>query len=319
MLSLIEMQDKLKEKILGQDEAIHNITSSVYKFVLKLYARDYGIWFDNSTSILLLGDTGCGKTYLAKEISKLLDMCFVEINAKGIAQEGGWSGKNFPELLAENISQHVNGAVIFVDEFDKLCWTNSSVSNGDVNLHIQSNFLKYLDGFTIKHSDRIGGKLNLDTTKCLFIFAGAFSDMQDKRTTIGFNGIRKDDELREALIKYGMLPELLGRMQSICELNSLTEETYRSIIENEHFIYRKYVQILHRIGIDLDLEKENIIAAALKNKLGVRGLIQEVESKVTDVFKNQPDLIHTQKLEVIPTDNSKYINRKLASQIYLKK
>lgn len=312
MLSLIEMQERLKEIVIGQDEAIHDITSTVYKFILKLYARDHGIWFNNSTSILLLGNTGCGKTFLTKEVANLLDMCFVEINAKSIAQEGGWAGKNLPELIAENISSHVNGAIIFIDEFDKLCWTNTTSGGGDHNLHVQANFLKYLDGFQLKHSERGTSKLNLDTTRCIFVFAGAFSGMIEDKLSIGFNQNKDSVKIREALIKYGMLPELLGRMQTICELNPLTEATYRDIINNEHFIYHKYVSILKHIGINFQVEKESIVQAALKNNLGVRGLIQEVESKVTEVFHRNADLVHTQNLEVIP-------DRKLSEQIYLKK
>lgn len=302
MISLVELQKKLNEIVVGQEEAVNTLSAAMYKYLLKMYARDYGIYFDSSTTILLLGNTGVGKTYLARQLAEIFNISYIEINSKSLSQDGSWAGASFSDLVADQHLGNRRGAIIFIDEFDKILTANISSGGDDVNYHVQCSLLKYIEGFEIRHKG-----CNLHTKNCFFILAGAFVGLELKsEKQIGFNQqTTSTPELHDALIKFGMVPELAGRIQNITQLVDLNEKDYFKLLNSEHFIYNKYRQILKKLGIAESMFRKKLVNVAIKKNLGVRGLIQEVEKYISDVILENKDYFDLNKLNGIESPDAK--------------
>jgi len=308
MLSLNNIQDLIKKEIEGQDEAVDELTIALYKYLLKLQAKDFGYFFNSSSTILLTGSTGIGKTYLCRLLADNTNLPFIEINAKSISQEG-WSGKSFERLIAEQFPTNRNCGIIFIDEFDKMLCPLGSDQSDNVNYHLQASLLKYIESGTL-NLNKLGYPLSykeLNTCNLLFIFAGAFVGLDlEAEKNIGFK--TKDiikPLMTDALIKFGMIPELAGRIQQITSLKDITKEGYTKIIDADYFILNKYLEMLTKFGICAIVNKDLLIENALKKKLGVRGLIQETERIITEIIKENKELIDFEKLSPLYTPKNK--------------
>ena len=303
MLPLLEFQDSLKKIVKGQDEAINKLSTTIYKYLIKQFSQDQGLYFEGATSMLLVGQSGVGKTYLIKQAAKLSNLHMIEINAKSITQEG-WSGKSFIDMVKSktNAWHNVDGGIIFIDEFDKICVPNASSTDDDVNYHIQSSILKYVEGMDAGF---------LDFNKCLFVFAGAFVDLDINKAIqkeIGFNGANKDssETLNKALIKYGLIEELAGRIQEKIVLNKLDKQIYLDLLDTPTFYSQLWKEALLKLDISLDLDYNKLIEEAEETNLGVRGLISAVEDQVTRQMlteSHQIDLDKFSPLYIKPEKN----------------
>lgn len=292
MKSLKEIQDYLNKAVIGQEDAVKSISTAVYKYLLKLRAKDFGVFFDSSTTLLLLGNTGVGKTYLTKILAAYLGLDFVEINAKEISQPG-WYGQSLIKHLEIQLPFNSTDAIIFIDEFDKILIPNYCSGGDDVNYHIQSSLLKSIEGQAIKER-----KGNFNTKNCLFILAGSFTGLKtEPQKQIGYSEEKAEGmALHDALVEFGMLPEMAGRIQNTAKLRDLTERDYYSILNSDSFIYSHYKEVFKRLGIIEFCVKKELVDKALAKKLGVRGLIQEVEEYITTTMNSNLD---NMRLEIL--------------------
>lgn len=307
MKPLKEIQDEVKTRVIGQDNAVDVVTSSIYKYLIKLHARDIGCYFKHASSLLLTGDSGSGKTHIVQEVADLLELPFFEINGKSIVQEG-WSGMSFKELLEIQIKNLENkhrghyfrGGIIFIDEFDKIITAQSASSSDNINLHIQASLLKYIEGGELVLKDRI-----IQMDKCLFILAGAFVGLKQdtKKENVGFinTSDNTDFNLTKALINYGMLPELAGRIQEHCTLNQLTKQNFYDILKSQKSIFSTWATIFKKFDLEFIVNEHNIVDYAVEQKLGARGLIQAIEKEATDLINNNKDNIDLDKFSVLYT------------------
>lgn len=304
---LSDFKHQLKQVVKGQDEAVDVISTTLYKYLMKAYSRDHGIRFEGGTSLLLLGDSGTGKTYLMKQAAKLSNITMVELNAKSIVQEGWGGGKNFLEQIKQSrLSVHgISGGIIFIDEFDKLASINISSRGEDVNYQIQAGLLKYIEGMDTD--------FGVDFNDCLFVLAGAFVGLEYNKpqtTKIGFNPDTRveKEHLNEALSKYGMLDEMIGRVQDKVVLNKITHEVYCELLETPTFCLNSWTNALKKMDITLQPDYASLIAQAEESKLGVRGLIQAVEKLVAETMNKNEAEIDLEKYsplytkQIIPKD-----------------
>ncbi len=302
MNNLKGFQDELKKTIVGQDQAVNVITTVIYKYLLKLHGRDFGLHFNSSTTLLLLGDSGVGKTFIIRSAAELTGLPFIELNAKSVCQEG-WAGKSFIDMLEAELRRYpdgIKGGIIFLDEFDKMCTPNISSKGEDVNQSIQASILKYVEGFKLNDHTRV------NTKNFLFVFAGAFVDLIKKENAkIGFVEEKKPkltlQLLTESLINYGMLPEFAGRIQEFCILNKLTRKDYKQILQNKEFNLYKWNALLEKLDIQIKHLEDDLLDRAVKAKLGVRGLLQAVEELVTHTINKNIEEFDLNKLNPLYT------------------
>ena len=289
-----ELVTEINKVVIGQEKAAEIFSLYMFKHLMKLYAHAHNIDLENKTNLLILGDTGAGKTFLVKTACELMDIPLVEINAKSIAQEG-WHGTSFLELLKDGLrplsSQEMLKVIVFIDEFDKMCITNMSHRNGDNAVHVQSSILKYLEGMSITVNGRI-----ITTTHISFVLAGNFKDIREKRldvrTNIGFTREQKlpEDNLAEELENFGVLPEIVGRISETIELEPHSKRTYFKISQSPSFMLYKWSGMFRSMGANFQVSKRDIvqiITRAAKKKLGVRGLVQESQKLVNrEIHRN---------------------------------
>jgi ATP-dependent protease Clp ATPase subunit len=302
MISLIQFQEELKKSVKGQDQAIDVITVSIYKWLLKLSSRDSFGPLNEASSLLIHGNSGCGKTYIMKEAAKLVNAPFIEINAKSINQEG-WKGASLFDLIMQGIKelqpQYKNpivGGIFFIDEFDKILCPNTGSNGEDHNIAIQISILKYLEGFKTA---------GFNFSNCLFVFAGTFTSLLKKeiKTNMGFNEHKskvKETQLilKTELSKSGILPELLGRIQEYCKLNDITKKVIMEILLSQNFIFYRYLQILNNFNIEHKLTANAVYKKIESLDLGVRSLIQIIETEVTKIMIKEKKYIDLSLLDV---------------------
>jgi len=313
-LKLKEVQEELQKYVIGQDQGCNEATASVFKYLLNLISRDYGNQNLTPHTLLITGSTGTGKTYIIKTLAKLLDIYLIEINAKSISQEG-WHGTSFKKLLTEALFEqpaNTKGGIIFIDEFDKMLTPNISSGNDDVNFHLQSSLLKYIEGFDVQ----VNHYNWVNTSAYMFVFAGAFSSLKlEDNVNIGFleGKSQKDKSKRQkyldAFIEYGMLPEVAGRIKDFISLNKLTHQDYKDILLGENFNGQLWQEMLARLDIEsyiTDTKADKMVEAALDLNLGVRGLYQILEDYITTLMlehKEKVDLNKFSPLYVPPLNN----------------
>ncbi len=290
-ISLLELQEKVNSKVVGQEKAVKKITTAIYKHVLRKYAQMLDIEIETNSNLLLAGSSGSGKTYIVREAAKASQLPYIELNAKSISQEG-WHGKSFIDQLKNNLDPTNPlwpGTIIFIDEFDKLCMPNYSSGGDDVNQHLQHSLLKYIEGMPIY----LFG-VDHDTSQFLFVFGGAFSTLTNKKepkANIGFNKHahkeEEDTHFYQELIKFGMIPELAGRIRSVSVLNKFDKKMYKQVYNNEHFILNKWLELFKHFKLPSAIPNKVVNTAikdAIKKDLGCRGFIQSLEDYIDDII-----------------------------------
>lgn len=321
-----EIKDVLDQYVVGQEAAKKALSVAVYnhyKRIRFMNGKKNDVELQKS-NIVMLGPTGCGKTYLAQTLAKILNVPFAIGDATSLT-EAGYVGEDVENILLrliQNADYDVELAqrgIIYIDEIDKIARKGENVSiTRDVSGEgVQQALLKIIES-TVASVPPQGGRkhpqqecMRIDTTNILFICGGAFDGI-DKivenrigKKTMGFGAEirgqseRTDEELMsqvqpEDLLKFGLIPEFVGRLPMVVSLNSLDEEALMRILtEPKNALVRQYAKLLSFDNVELEFTEgalRAIAQQALKRKSGARGLRAIIEGVMTDTMYELPSL-----------------------------
>ena len=309
-----QIHKELDRFIIGQEHAKKVLSVAVYNHNKRLHDKTRLI---KKSNILLAGPSGCGKTLLAKTLAKILNVPFVIADATSLT-EAGYVGDDV-EICIQQLITAADGDIelaqkgmVYIDEIDKIARAgeNRSITRDVSGQGVQESLLKLIEGCTISvpMSDRRkhpqGNNVQFDTSNVLFICGGAFEGLFDtkKKATVGFNAMHTtdDDEKKanekltsETLKKYGIMPELIGRLHVKCALSGLTEDDLVHVLtEPEDAITKEYQLLFKQDGVNLIYEEEalhEIAKIAIKKKTGARGLRSILEDVMIDAMYELPD------------------------------